>query len=217
MPRQASLAETFKSTILSYMKFLTKKNLILAVLLIVLGIAGRMALLAYPNVETLTVVSILAGALLGPYLGLAVGLVSVIGSDMMIGNTVILFYTWSAWAIIGAGSTFLKRRNKSAIAVWMETVKYTAGGVVTTLFFYVWTNFGVWHIGGLYPHTWAGLVQSYINGLPFLRMQLLGNLLIVPALSLIVLTAWKYAPAMAKSFLALGKNKRQLQKSDLLS
>lgn len=182
------------------MKFITRKNLILTAVLIILGIGGRMALLAYPNVETLTVVSILAGALLGPYLGLFVALISVIGSDMLIGNEIILLYTWSAWALIGAGSTFLKRRNKSTMAVWMETLKYTAGGVVTTVFFYVWTNFGVWHIGGLYQHTWVGLMQSYINGLPFLRIQLLSNLLIVPSVSLIVLTTWKYAPVLVKLF-----------------
>lgn len=185
------------------MHYLTRKNIIIAALLLAVGIGGRMALLAYPNIETLTAVSILAGALLGPQLGLAVALFSVVGSDMMIGNTNILLYTWSAWAMIGVGSTVLKK-NKGKLAVWSETFRYTAGGVVTTLFFYLWTNFGVWHIGGLYPHTLDGLVLCYMNALPFLRNQLLGNLLIVPAISLVVLTSWKYAAVfMRQSYHAL--------------
>ncbi len=188
------------------MRHLTKKNFFTAAALIILGIGGRMILLTYPNIETLTVVSILAGALLGPQFGLAVALFSVIGSDMMIGNTNILLYTWSAWALIGAGSTLLKRGRKKRIAVWSETLRYTAGGAVSTLFFILWTNFGVWHIGGLYPSTLAGLIQSYINALPFLRNQFLGNMMIVPAVSLIFLSVYKYLPVLSAS---LFKQKEQ--------
>jgi hypothetical protein len=42
------------------------------------------------------------------------------------------------------------------------------------LFFFV-TNFGVWLQGGLYAHSWDGLLQCYINALPFLRNTLLGD------------------------------------------
>lgn len=169
---------------------MNKKNIVFATLLIVLGIAGRMALLSYPNIETLMAVSILAGTLLGWRWGAVVSLFAVIGSDMMIGNTAILLYTWSAWLAIGAVSAVANRRGKTE--VWSGALRNAGLGVVGTLFFYLWTNFGVWHIGSLYPHTIDGLVLSYVNGLPFLRNQLLGNLLIVPGLSLVVLTAIKY-------------------------
>lgn len=176
------------------MNYLNKKNIILALGLVALGITGRMLLVAYPNVETLTAVSILAGALLGPYLGMAVSLFSVVGSDMMIGNTNILLYTWTAWALIGITSSLLKRRQRGKVQIWMDSLKFTGFGVVSTLVFYAWTNFGVWHLSGMYPHTLAGLEMSYINALPFLRNQLLGNLLIVPVLSSVVLAAYKYLP-----------------------
>lgn len=176
------------------MNYFNKKNIILSIGLIVLGITGRMLLLAYPNVETLTAVSIIAGALLGPYLGLAVSLFSVVGSDMVIGNTNILLYTWTAWAVIGASSALLKQRQRSKLMVWLDSLKFTGFGVLTTLFFYAWTNFGVWHLSGMYLHTWDGLMLSYYNGLPFLRNQLLGNLLIVPVLSVATLSLLKYAP-----------------------
>lgn len=171
-----------------------KQNIITALVLVLVGSTGRLALEAYPNIETLTAVSIIAGALLGPYLGFAVALFSVIGSDMVIGNTNILLYTWSAWALIGISSAVLKRHSRSRIMVWLDSLKFTGFGVVTTLFFFLWTNFGVWHLSGMYPPTYDGLMLSYFNGLPFLRNQLLGNLLIVPMISVIMLPLKKYLP-----------------------
>ncbi|EKD78559.1 MAG: hypothetical protein ACD_41C00323G0002 [uncultured bacterium] len=169
-----------------------KKQLITVAALITVGIVGRLALEAYPNIETLTAVSIIAGALLGPYLGLAVALFSVVGSDMVIGNTNILLYTWTAWVVIGISSALLKRHSRSRVMVWLDSLKFTGFGVLTTLFFFLWTNFGVWHLSGMYLPTWDGLMLSYFNGLPFLRNQLLGNLLIVPVLSVCTLGVYKY-------------------------
>lgn len=166
---------------------------ILATILIIFGISGRL-IIETPNVETVMAASIIAGALLGPYWGVFVGLTAVVGSDMILGNTNILWYTWSAWALIGILAAFAKLNpNKS---VWSSALKLTGAGVIGTALFYIWTNFGVWHLSGMYAHTWSGLVQSYIMGLPFLRNQLLGNLLIVPVASVITLTILKYIPAI---------------------
>lgn len=170
----------------------TRKNLIIAFALIAIGITARLLLEPYPNIEPIMAVSIIAGALLGPYLGLAVALFTVIGSDVVIGNTNILAYTWTAWAFIGAFSTILKK-NKAKTRLGLDTLKFTGWGLLGTIFFYLWTNFGVWQLTAMYPHTFAGLIQSYIMGLPFLRYQLLGNLIIVPVLSFTILAAWQFA------------------------
>ncbi len=69
------------------MKYFSKSNIITAIVLLAVGIVGRLALEAYPNVETLTAVSIIAVALLGPNLGLAGALFSLLGWDLVIGNT----------------------------------------------------------------------------------------------------------------------------------
>jgi len=52
-------------------------------------------------------------------------------------------------------------------------------GLVGALFFYFYTNFGVWLIGNLYPHTFSGLIQSYVMGLPFLRLHAVGSVLLL--------------------------------------
>ncbi len=187
------------------MQMFKRNTIVLAATLIILGIVGRLVMQAYPNVEILTAVSIIAGALLGPYLGLAVALFAVIGSDMFIGNTNILLYTWSAWAVIGLSSAVLKYRGREVKHVWLDTLKFTGFGIVTTLFFYAWTNFGVWHLSGMYPHTMNGLLQSYINALPFLRNQLLGNLLIVPIVSVVLLSVVKYVTVPVRLWISSRK------------
>lgn len=41
--------------------------------------------------------------------------------------------------------------------------------------FFVLSNFGVWAVGSMYPHTGLGLVMCYVAALPFLGGSLLGD------------------------------------------
>lgn len=156
--------------------------------LIIFGVIGRLLLEDLPNIETLTVVSLLAGSLLGGPWTFIVGLASVAISDMVIGNTMIFLYTWSAWLFMGVFGWVLRRRPKR---IFWHTLELTGMGICGNVFFYLWTNFGVWQLGGLYPHTAKGLVMSYLMGLPFLQLQLLSTLVIVPLVSVVALPLWK--------------------------
>lgn len=166
--------------------------MITAALLIAFGATGRILLQDLPNIETIMVVSLLAGALLGGPWTMIVGLSTIAITDVAIGNTNILLYTWSAWAVMGTLGWALRNRTKNAGRFSFEL---TGMGILGTLFFYLWSNFGVWQIGGLYPATLDGLAQSYIAGLPFLRMHLLSTLIIVPTVSFVALKLWNREPA----------------------
>lgn len=52
------------------------------------------------------------------------------------------------------------------------------GGISASgaLFFYLTSNFAVWAIGNMYPHTAAGLLFCYELALPFLRTNVMGDL-----------------------------------------
>jgi hypothetical protein len=52
-----------------------------------------------------------------------------------------------------------------------------ASASVGTLFFWLWTNFGVWLTSGLYAKSIAGFGLCYLAALPFLRNALIGSLL----------------------------------------
>ena len=58
-------------------------------------------------------------------------------------------------------------------------------GILSVIFFYLFSNFGWWLTFEMYPMTIQGLIQCYIAGLPFLKNQLLSSLLFVPTFALI--------------------------------
>ncbi|ACZ31005.1 hypothetical protein Xcel_1986 [Xylanimonas cellulosilytica DSM 15894] len=153
--------------------------------LVVLAVVGAVAFRRYkddlglwPNVELLTATAFLAAVLLRHRLAALVPLAVVAASDVIIGNTGILVFTWTAWAVIGLGS-LLTRRSRGG---WRRYVAALGFGIGGTAVFYLWTNFGVWAMGDgvWYARTWDGLMASYAAGLPFLRPQLLVNLALVP-------------------------------------
>lgn len=175
------------------------KTILLIILFTSVAMVGRILLQDLPNIEPIMAMSVIAGALLGPAAGLIVALASVVSSDLIIGNTNIMLFTWTAWAAIGVSATLAKRRSKGNVRVWRDTAKLTGFGLLGTIFFFLWTNFGVWYIGDWYPSTFSGLLLSYEMALPFLRQHVLSTLTIVPVASLVVLTAWKYVPVLIAS------------------
>lgn len=147
--------------------------------LIVLALGERLWFDLGPNVELVTLATFLAAFYIGKKAALIVPLVTLAISDIFLGNTSIMLFTWSAYGVIALGAVFIRRLPKR---LWTRISVATGGGVVASLWFYVWTNFGVWLLDswGMYPKTFVGLIVCYINGLPFLRNQLGGNLLLIP-------------------------------------
>lgn len=132
-----------------------------------------------PNLEIVTASSLVAAVWYGRRYGLLVPLAIMAASDALIGNTAIMAFTWSAFAVIGLAGTWLSRlRGNTA-----KLVAASAGAAIaSSLFFFVFTNFGVWLLqdGSMYPKTWAGLAACYVAGIPFYRTMLAGNIMLVP-------------------------------------
>ncbi len=97
--------------------------------------------------------------------------------DFLIGNSLIFLFTLSAWIIIGY---YLNSIKKTMYDMPLKTGVFAA--VFSSLFFYIWTNFGVWCLshGMWYTFDIDGLVECYVAGLPFLRNMFLGNLILCP-------------------------------------
>lgn len=169
-----------------------------AAVLIVAGVAGRVALQDWPNIEPLMAVVIVSGMLLGARLGWATALVAIVASDLIIGNTNIAIYTWSSWALIGLCSGFISLKGLTGSA-WMNSAKALGSGIVGTLLFYGITNFGVWQLSGMYAPTLEGLLQSYTLAIPFLRNHMISTLLFVPVVSLVTFTITKLVAAHVES------------------
>ena len=170
-------------------------KLIFGLVLIAFGVLGRIFLLDMPGVETLTIVALLAGSVLGGVYTIFVPLTAVAVSDMYIGNDPIMIFTWSAWALVGIMGLLARKGKKN----YKYGLKMTGLGIAASLAFYIWTNFGVWAMWNMYSHTWEGLVQCYVMALPFLKMNLVGNLIIVPSVVFTIVFAYKYQGARIES------------------
>ena len=93
----------------------------------------------------------------------------------MLLTDIFLGFHSSMWAVyisfgIGVvmGAYFLKQKSFTRI---------TTVSIASAVIFYLLTNFSCWLSFGMYPHTFAGLMQCYFMGLPFLSytpMELFG-------------------------------------------
>ena len=169
-------------------KFKMQNKIIFAALLITLGVLFRTVWHLGPNVEFITSACLLSGSYLGRKWAILVPVFIMLTSDLIIGNTNIFIFTWSAYIVVGIlGYWGLKNKNarlpdgQEKLKI-TKIIKATGLGIIASLWFYLWTNFGVWLLDswGMYPRTITGLVDAYILGLPFLKYNLMGNLVFVP-------------------------------------
>lgn len=160
------------------------RRFLVASLLVSLALGERLFFDLGPNVELVTTASLLAGVYLGFPYAFLVPLTTLVVSDVFLGNTLIVIFTWSAYLVTGLLGLGLRSANLKRLTLVSSA---TGLSLLSSFFFYLWTNFGVW-LQGWYPLTLNGLAQSYLMGVPFLRLNLLGNLFIVSSVFLTVET-----------------------------
>lgn len=129
-----------------------------------------------PNIELVTTVSVIVGMVATARWRLLTPLLVMFISDLYLGVGRITLFTWSGFLLMPWIAAVMKRKVSHPLLAG------GVSGVIGVSWFYVWTNFGVWltESYGMYPNTLAGLVASYVAGLPFVRLQLLSVLTSVP-------------------------------------
>lgn len=133
-----------------------------------------------PNVELVTGVSLVGAVYLRRPFALAVPILSMLLSDVIIGGASMALFTWSAFILVCLSGLWLKHLQGRAQALVLASAGIGLAGAV---FFFLWTNFGVWLLGdgSFYPYTWQGLMLCYTYGLPFFRGTIMSGLLLAPA------------------------------------
>ncbi|MCX7778684.1 MAG: hypothetical protein N2259_00305 [Patescibacteria group bacterium] len=161
---------------------MNKRKILLAILIIILGVISRIFLnriINLPNFEAITSLSLLTGSFLGGLYTAIIPLLIIFFSDLYFGNVSVYLFTWSAFIFIGFFGLLFQRNSKYYF------FKITGGGIISVLFFYLWTNFGWWLTFNMYPMNFQGLIQCYLVGLPFLKNQLFSVIIFTPLFSLI--------------------------------
>ncbi|HLB95889.1 MAG TPA: DUF6580 family putative transport protein [Patescibacteria group bacterium] len=127
-----------------------------------------------PNFAPIAAMALFGGVYLNKKYALGVPLLALLISDFFIGfyDIGVMISVYSSFFVIGL------------LGLWLKTHKTWPGilgiSLLASILFFIVTNFAVWAVPqSLYPHTWQGLTQSYIMGLPFFRNTLLGDLFYV--------------------------------------
>lgn len=157
-----------------------------------LAIAGRLALLALPNIALTYVVVFLGGLLFGTRVALVAALLSMTLTDLLLtGFLPVAFANAPAMALVGAMGGLLRRvdflggsRSDRAAGLVMAAT----AGIVGTAVFSVTSDFLTWLLVPEYAHNVSLLRGLVLAGLTF-------N--VVPALSNAVLFAASVAPVSA--------------------
>lgn len=176
------------------------QQLIVMIGLILFGTLGRYVLVGFgvqpfPNFEVIMVVTFLAVLLLRSAVALVVPLVSMIGSDLLIGNPIfvgdqmnrIVLFTYSGFALIALMNFVNRNRLWKGLGQFrLKTVGLLAGlGVGFVLIYDVWTNIGWWYL--MYPHDAASLAAVFTAGLPFMVYHMISGVVTFVAIALPVL------------------------------
>ncbi len=135
--------------------------------MIVLGAMSRF-IPHLPNFTPLASMALFGGALYGSRTkAFLMPLLILFLSDLFLGfHTTILFVYAGFLAITGIGFWLKGRLNVSNVII---------AALLSSLLFFILTNFGVWVMYDFYPKNFAGLSEAYVAGIPFFRNDLLGN------------------------------------------
>ncbi len=110
-------------------------------------------------------------------------------SDLALGFHVTMPFVYGALLL----TVWLGQHSKKS-PLWIG-----GASLVSSVSFFVISNFGVWLVAGLYPRTWVGLTSCFGMALPFFRGQILGDLVYTA----MIFGVWAF---VKKGFPVLAKN-----------
>jgi hypothetical protein len=144
------------------------QSAMIALLITVFSIIARL-LPHPPNFTPVGSTALFGGTYLDKRWALVLPIAIMVVSDWLIG-----FDSWTSRAYVY--SSFLLT---GVIGLWLRSHKNFKNVVLATflssLAFFLITNFGVWAHSGMYQKTWDGLMQCYLLAVPFFRNSLLGD------------------------------------------
>ena len=112
-------------------------------------------------------------------------------SAMFIADIIIGFHPYMLWIYGAIGlSTLISNWSMRFNKKYMQLAIMT---LVSSILFFVITNFAVWTIWDYYPKTIDGLIICYINAIPFFQNTLLGTMIYTAIIILTIQKGRKYA------------------------
>jgi len=139
----------------------------LAILLLVLGIASRF-IFHVPNFTPVIALALFGGVYLKRRQAILLPLALFAITDLFLGFHSVMAFTWGSVVLIALAGLWLRDHKKVSTTVTTS--------LASSVGFFLITNLGVWMVGGLYPLSFAGLVECFTLAIPFFRSTLLSTL-----------------------------------------
>jgi len=142
-----------------------------------------------PNFTPVGATALFSGAYLKTPLGYIIAPLTLFVTDLVLGFHATMPYVYGSFLLTTALGQLLSR-GKVGLA------RVATLGAISSVIFFLITNFGVWAETGLYPKTAGGLIASYIAGLPFLANMIAADVLF--ATGYFALYQGRFARTLAK-------------------
>jgi hypothetical protein len=123
-----------------------------------------------PNFPPIAASALFAGVVLGRPLALVVPLAAMALSDCVLG-----FDDWRVMIFVYAGLTMPAVLGLLTRGSY-KPIRLVSLAALSSVLFFVTSNFAVWMFSGIYARDAAGLVKCYIAALPFFQNTLMGDL-----------------------------------------
>jgi len=142
-----------------------KKNL--PIFLIIIIAAAIRVIPHPPNFAPIGGLALFSGAYLKDKRAFVIPLGAMIISDLIIGLHDTMIYVYVSFGLIVIIGSYLRKNQH-----WENILGAT---LISSILFFVITNFGVWASSEMYAHTASGLRQAYVMAIPFFRNTVLGD------------------------------------------
>ena len=120
-----------------------------------------------PNFAPIGGLALFSGANFKNKTALLIPLSAMFISDIFLGFHKTMPFVYLSFIIIALIGGLIKT-NK-----WKSLLK---ASLISSVLFFLITNFGVWATGSMYQKNLSGLIQSYVMGLPFFRNTIISDL-----------------------------------------
>jgi hypothetical protein len=149
------------------MKNIEKVNKTIHYLLIILLAVVARLIPHAPNFAPIGGLALFSGANFKNKIALLVPLSAMFISDIFLGFHKTIPYVYVSFIIIALIGGLIKNNKWQSLAL---------ASLISSVLFFLITNFGVWATGTMYTKNLNGLIQSYAMGLPFFRNTIISDL-----------------------------------------